>query len=62
MDTLIAFARAHPSLAVVLAVALAVGGYLLLNRKPRVVRQAEQRERELKEQSRERYRTGRSLG
>ena len=61
MNDLIAFARTHPGLATILASAFVVGGYLLLNRKPKVVREAQLRERQLKEQNRDRYRTGRSL-
>ncbi len=61
MDVLLSFARAHPGLAAVIGVAILVGGYLLLNRRPTWVKEADKRERELKEQNRDRYRTGRTL-
>ena len=61
MDVLLSFARTHPGLAAVIGVAILVGGYLLLNRKPRLVKEAERRERELKERNRDRYRTGPTL-
>lgn len=61
MDDLLNYARLHPGgTALVVGVVLA-GLYLLLNRKPKVVREAEQRERQLKDQNRERYRHGRSV-
>ncbi|HUI27724.1 MAG TPA: hypothetical protein VL403_16695 [Candidatus Kryptonia bacterium] len=55
-------ARQRPGLAAVLALAVVVGGYFLLNRKPKVVKEAERRELELKEQNRDRYRAGRGPG
>ena len=60
MEALLTFARQRPGLAAGVALAVVVVGYLLLNRKPKVVKEAEQRERQLKEQNRDRYRAGRS--
>ena len=60
MDAILSFARQRPGLAAVLALAVVVGGYLFLNRKPKVVKEAERRELELKEQNRDRYRAGRN--
>jgi len=61
MDAVLSFARMRPGLTAVIVVAVIVGGYLFLNRKPKVVREAERRERELKEQNRDRYRGGRPI-
>jgi hypothetical protein len=56
MDTVLSFAHEHQALALVLLVAVVVGGYLLLNRKPRAAREADRRFQELRDQSRNRYR------
>jgi hypothetical protein len=55
MDRIVQFAQSNPVGAAVLAAVVLAGLYLLLNYKPKVTREADERFRQLRDGGRDRY-------